>query len=83
MFYLNNTNYNNKNVMKTNYEERKQNRLQAYRNLAEKNQQLSTITYDRAKSMASVIPFGQPILIGHHSENRDRRFRKTVKTGQS
>lgn len=29
----------------------------------------------RARSMASVIPMGQPILVGHHSEGRDRRYR--------
>ncbi|MBP2657188.1 MAG: hypothetical protein H6Q69_220 [Firmicutes bacterium] len=27
-----------------------------------------------AKKMAEYIPFGQPILIGHHSEQRDRNF---------
>ena len=25
--------------------------------------------------MASVIPFGQPILVGHHSEKKDRNYR--------
>jgi hypothetical protein len=32
----------------------------------------------RATDMASVIPFGQPILVGHHSEGRDRRFRGRI-----
>jgi hypothetical protein len=32
----------------------------------------------RATGMASVIPFGQPILVGHHSEGRDRRYRGRV-----
>jgi hypothetical protein len=32
----------------------------------------------RASGMASVIPFGQPILVGHHSEGRDRRYRGRV-----
>jgi hypothetical protein len=35
-------------------------------------------TYNRAKDMASVIPFGQPILVGHHSEKRDRRYRDKI-----
>lgn len=35
-------------------------------------------TYNRAKDMASVIPFGQPILVGHHSEKRDRRYREKI-----
>ncbi len=32
----------------------------------------------RARSMAEVIPFGQPILIGHHSEKRDRNYRAKI-----
>ncbi|MDT4806555.1 hypothetical protein FQZ97_393900 [compost metagenome] len=35
-------------------------------------------TYDKARQMASVIPFGQPILIGHHSEQRDRNYRNRI-----
>lgn len=31
-----------------------------------------------ADSMASGIPFGQPILVGHHSEGRDRRYRARI-----
>jgi hypothetical protein len=32
----------------------------------------------RANEMAAVIPLGQPILLGHHSEGRDRRFRARI-----
>jgi Domain of unknown function (DUF3560) len=32
----------------------------------------------RASGMADAIPFGQPILVGHHSEGRDRRFRARI-----
>ncbi len=32
----------------------------------------------RASDQAAMIPFGQPILIGHHSEKRDRNFRKRI-----
>jgi len=38
----------------------------------------SVSTYDRARSMGQSIPFGQPILIGHHSEQRDRNFRNRI-----
>ena len=31
-----------------------------------------------ALDMASVIPFGQPILVGHHSEKRDRNYRGRI-----
>jgi hypothetical protein len=35
---------------------------------------------DRAHEMASHIPFGQPILIGHHSEKRDRNYRGRIRS---
>ncbi len=31
-----------------------------------------------ANKRAEVIPFGQPILVGHHSEARDRRYRAGI-----
>lgn len=31
-----------------------------------------------AHDRAAVIPFGQPILAGHHSEGRDRRYRAGI-----
>jgi hypothetical protein len=34
--------------------------------------------YDRAHKMAEAIPFGQPILVGHHSEKRDRNYRGRI-----
>lgn len=33
----------------------------------------------RADEMASGIPFGQPILVGHYSEGRDRRYRERIR----
>lgn len=38
----------------------------------------SAAIYSRAREMAQVIPFGQPILVGHHSEKRDRGFRNRI-----
>lgn len=35
-------------------------------------------TYSQAREMASVIPFGQPILVGHYSEQRDRNYRARI-----
>ena len=32
----------------------------------------------RAREMASIIPLGQPILIGHHSERGDRNYRNRI-----
>jgi hypothetical protein len=33
----------------------------------------------RARDMASIIPFGQPILVGHHSEKGDRSYRAKIR----
>lgn len=35
-------------------------------------------TYSNARKMAEAIPFGQPILVGHHSEGRDRNYRARI-----
>jgi len=43
---------------------------------AERLAQEGNATHARAREMASAIPFGQPILVGHHSEKRDRNYRK-------
>ena len=37
----------------------------------DRSNQLSKESHD----MMSVIPMGQPILVGHHSEKRDRNYR--------
>jgi hypothetical protein len=64
--------------MVDNYEERKQAKIERYRELAEKHRETGDATIDRARDMASVIPFGQPILVGHHSERRDRNYRARI-----
>lgn len=40
---------------------------------AEKAEEGSTQAYNTAHQIGSFIPFGQPILVGHHSEKRHRR----------
>ena len=37
----------------------------------------------RANDDASAIPLGQPILVGHHSEKRDRNFRNRIHNNYS
>jgi hypothetical protein len=71
--------------MKHTFEERKQNRIDYAQEQAAKNDQKADELYNSAKQMADFIPFGQPILPGHHSEKRDRNFRKKIhnKFGQS
>lgn len=60
------------------YEERQQNRLDRYEALADKAASKSTAFATRSNQMAECIPFGQPILVGHHSEKRDRNFRSKI-----
>lgn len=45
---------------------------------AEKVSAESVSTYKRARDMGEAIPFGQPILVGHHSEGRDRNLRGRI-----
>lgn len=66
--------------MKSNFEERRENRIERYQELAEKHETNSDNLSERARKMADCIPFGQPILVGHHSEGRDRRFRGRIQS---
>ncbi|MBW9250212.1 MAG: DUF3560 domain-containing protein [Acidithiobacillus ferriphilus] len=60
------------------YEEKQKARQERYRVLAKKMQLRAQARLDQAHRMAETIPFGQPILVGHHSEKRDRRFRERI-----
>jgi hypothetical protein len=46
--------------------------------LAVKRGKEAAATHDEARRMAGAIPFGQPILVGHHSERRDRNYRERI-----
>ena len=56
-----------------NYEEKRQAKIDCAKEKARKAEQESNSRYQTAKNISSVIPFGQPILVGHHSEGRHRR----------
>lgn len=56
-----------------NYEERKQQKIERAEELARKARQESEQRFKSAKQISDFIPFGQPILVGHHSEGRHRR----------
>jgi hypothetical protein len=60
------------------FESRKERRLDNAHRQGLKNRKLSKSFYERSTSMARCIPMGQPILVGHHSEKRDRRFRRRL-----
>ena len=57
------------------YEQKQEARRERYLELADKNRARSTQEFRKAdlREEVSGIPFGQPILIGHHSEGRHRR----------
>jgi len=55
------------------WEEKQEARADRYRELASKAKSQSTAAHERSNSLADMIPFGQPILVGHHSEKGHRR----------
>jgi hypothetical protein len=59
--------------MKSNFNQRRQQKAEIYKRLAEINEKKANQKFEAATKISSFIPFGQPILIGHHSENRHRR----------
>ena len=56
------------------YNERIERKKERYKELAEKNTNLSTSEFNRSNEMLKCILFGQPILIRHHSENMHRKL---------
>jgi len=60
------------------YQSKKQERIERYRRRAQNAKKKSEQLHEEASKMASVIPFGQPILVGHHSEKRDRNYRGKI-----
>jgi hypothetical protein len=64
--------------MKSNYHERKEARIERFQALSEKNESESTRLFEHSSKLASVIPMGQPILVGHHSEAGHRSHLKKM-----
>lgn len=60
------------------YEERKERKIDALHERARKANELANQECNNARDMGSVIPFGQPILVGHHSEGRHRALLKRI-----
>lgn len=57
------------------YEEKQERKRERFEELAQKNRDKSASEFKKAdlSESATGIPFGQPILVGHHSEGRHRR----------
>jgi hypothetical protein len=64
----------------TNFEEKKQQKIARAEQLADKAKRESEQRYNTASQISSFIPFGQPILVGHHSEGRHRRDLNRIDT---
>lgn len=60
------------------YEEKRQARYDRLLDAARRAERESKTAYEISDQMASVIPLGQPILIGHYTEQRDRRYRERI-----
>ena len=60
------------------YQERKEQKIIALEQKARKNKILASQESSRARDMGSVIPLGQPILVGHHSEKVHRRLLERI-----
>jgi hypothetical protein len=60
------------------YEEKRQARIERMKARAARAREESGQLYERAEKMSSVIPFGQPILVGHYSEKSDRNYRDRI-----
>jgi len=58
--------------------DRSKERAGRYEDLAEKNRTVGRELLDEAHKMAEIIPFGQPIQVGHHSEKSDRNYRARI-----
>lgn len=60
------------------YEEKRAARIERLQRVAERKAGEASSAIEKANKMASMIPFGQPIHVGHHSEGRDRRYRARI-----
>lgn len=60
------------------YEQKQADRKARLEERAEQARAAGNSVYSQARKMGQSIPFGQPILVGHHSEGRDRSFRNRI-----
>lgn len=62
------------------YEAKRQARIDRLNQAADRARNNGESQLNQARKMADVIPFGQPILIGHYSESRDRNYRGRIES---
>lgn len=62
------------------YDQKRQARIERLESAAEKAAETGNSLVNNARQMADVIPFGQPIHVGHYSEKRDRNYRGRIES---
>ena len=60
------------------FQSKREEKAARFRELAEKHENISTGRHFAARQQLEMIPLGQPILVGHHSEKRHRRDLKRI-----
>jgi hypothetical protein len=60
------------------FESKRAEKAARFRELAEKHDNISTGRHFAARQQVEMIPLGQPILVGHHSEKRHRSHLKRI-----
>lgn len=60
------------------YVERQERKKELYQERIEQAEQRSQSHYKRHNDLANIIPIGQPIILGHHSEKRHRNDLKRI-----
>lgn len=65
-------------AMPQDYYERQEARRERLETRAEKMRQEAQYLCNKAADMSAIIPFGQPIHVGHYSEKRDRNYRARI-----
>ena len=63
------------------YRERRERRAERLRGWADGRRAKAASGFARADAISSMIPLGQPILVGHHSEGRHRRDLDRIDSG--
>lgn len=63
------------------YRERREAKAERLREWSGKREVKAKEAFDRSSQIASGIPMGQPILVGHHSERRHRRDVARIESG--
>jgi len=65
----------------TAYEQKREDRIARMRAKADRLNAAASARLSTARATAALIPFGQPILVGHHSEGRHRRDAEKIHNG--